>query len=102
MCLSGCSSITELARAMGLALFERAIVPVASHHPLCVVLELWASEVWHYLEISPKKPEFIMYSSYMQGGMNSAISPDESTKPDDSKTLLFVPDTPLRFGAMGL
>ena len=30
----------------------------------------------------------------MQGGMNSAISPDESTKPDDSKTLLFVP-TPL-------
>ena len=36
-----------------------------------------------------------MYSSYMQGGINSAISPDESTKPDDSKTLLFVPDTPL-------
>ena len=36
-----------------------------------------------------------MYSSYMQGGMNSAISPDERTKPDDSKTLLFVPDTPL-------
>ena len=32
-----------------------------------------------------------MYSSYMQGGMNSGISPDESTKPDDSKTLLFVP-----------
>ena len=31
LCLSGCSSITELARAMGLALFERAIVPVASH-----------------------------------------------------------------------
>ena len=23
--------------------------------------------------------------------MNSAISPDESTKPDDSKTLLFIP-----------
>ena len=48
---------------MGLALFERAIVPVASHHPLWgvtppLVLELWASEVWHYLEISPKKPEF--------------------------------------------
>ena len=44
-----------------------------------------------------------MYSSYMQGGTNSAISPDESTTPDDSKTLLFVPDTPpLRFGAMGL
>ena len=40
-----------------------------------------------------------MYSSYMQGGMNSAISPDESTRPDDSKTL---PDNPLRFGAMGL
>ena len=39
-----------------------------------------------------------MYSSYMQGGMNSAISSDESTKPDDSKTLLFVS---LRFGAMG-
>ena len=30
--------------------------------------------------------------------MNSAISPDESTRPGDSKTLLFVPDTPLRFG----
>ena len=27
--------------------------------------------------------------------MNSAISPDESTRPGDSKTLLFVPDTPL-------
>ena len=27
--------------------------------------------------------------------MDSAISPDESTKLDDSKTLLFVPDTPL-------
>ena len=59
VCFSGCSSITELARAMGLALFERAVVPVASHHPLwALVLELWASEVWHYLEISPKKPEF--------------------------------------------
>ena len=43
-----------------------------------------------------------MHSSYMQGSMNLAISPDESTRPDDSKTLLFVPDTPLRFGAMGL
>ena len=43
-----------------------------------------------------------MYSSYMQGGMNSAISPDGSTWPDDSKTLLFVPDIPLKFGAMGL
>ena len=47
---------------MGLALFERAIVPVSSY-PLCggdtpLVLELWASEVWHYLEISPKQPEF--------------------------------------------
>ena len=43
-----------------------------------------------------------MYSAYMQGAMNSAISADESTKLDDSKRLLFVPDTPLRFGAMGL
>ena len=34
--------------------------------------------------------------------MNSAISPDESTKLDDSKTLLFVPDTSLKFRAMGL
>ena len=31
--------------------------------------------------------------------MNSAISPDE-TRPGDSKTLLFVPNTPLRFGAI--
>ena len=35
LCLSRCSSITELhvatCRTMGLALFERAIVPVASH-----------------------------------------------------------------------
>ena len=30
------------------------------------------------------------------------ISPDESTRPDDSKTLLFVPDTLLRFEAIGL
>ena len=43
-----------------------------------------------------------MYSSYMQGGMNSVILPDESTRPDDSKTLLFVPDNSLRCGAMGL
>ena len=33
--------------------------------------------------------------------MNSAISPDDSTKPDDSKTLLFVPDAPCRFGGAG-
>ena len=32
---------------------------------------------------------------YMQGGMKSAISADESTKPDDSRTVLFVPDTPI-------
>ena len=37
-----------------------------------------------------------MNSSSMQGGMNSVISPDENTKPDGSKTLLFVPDIPLR------
>ena len=30
------------------------------------------------------------------------ISPDESTRPDDSKTQLFVPDTPLRFETIGL
>ena len=42
-----------------------------------------------------------MYSAYMQGAMNSAISADESTKLDDSKRLLVVPDTPLSFGAMG-
>ena len=36
-----------------------------------------------------------MYSSYMQGGMNSVISPDESTTPDDSKILLFVLIPPL-------
>ena len=43
-----------------------------------------------------------MCSTYMQGAMNSAISADESTTVDDSKSLLFVPDTPLSFGAMGL
>ena len=43
-----------------------------------------------------------MYSIYMQGGMKSAISADESAKPDDSRTVLFVPDTPLSFRAMGL
>ena len=36
-----------------------------------------------------------MHSAYMQGAMNSAISADESTKHDDSKCLLCVPDTPL-------
>ena len=36
-----------------------------------------------------------MYSSYMQGGMNSVILPDQSTTPDDSKTLLFVLTPPL-------
>ena len=40
-----------------------------------------------------------MYSSYMQGGMNSAISPDESTRPGDSKTLLFVPPLGLELWA---
>ena len=34
--------------------------------------------------------------------MKSAISADESTKPDDSSTVFFVPDTPLSFRAMGL
>ena len=55
LCLSGvASSITELARTMGLELFERAIVPVSSHLRLwgvtpTLVLELGASKVWHYL-----------------------------------------------------
>ena len=52
VCLSGCSSITEAARIMGLALFERASVSDSSNHRL--VLELWASEVGQYLEIPPK------------------------------------------------
>ena len=43
-----------------------------------------------------------MCSTYMQGDMNSEISPDESTMPDDSKTLLFVFDTPLGFGVRPL
>ena len=43
-----------------------------------------------------------MCSAYMQGTMNSAISGDESTTLDDSKSLLYVPDTHLSFGAMGL
>ena len=41
LCLSGGSSITELARTMVLALFERAIVPVSSYpHCGALVLEL--------------------------------------------------------------
>ena len=43
-----------------------------------------------------------MCSTHMQGGMNSATSADESTKPDDSRTVLFVPDTHISFRAMGL
>ena len=43
-----------------------------------------------------------MRSTYMQGVINSANSSDESTMPDDSKTLLIVPDTPLEFGVMDL
>ena len=35
-----------------------------------------------------------MYSAYMQGAMNSAISADECTKLDDSKSLLFLYLTP--------
>ena len=55
VCLSGSSSITEAARIVGLsALFERANVCDSNNcffglTPLG--LELWASEVWHYLEI---------------------------------------------------
>ena len=45
-------------------------------------LELWASEVRHYLEISAKCSE--LCSSYIQEGMNSTISADESTKSSDS------------------
>ena len=41
-----------------------------------------------------------MYSTYMQGGMKSVISADDSSKPNDSKTAHFVPDTPLSFRAM--
>ena len=43
-----------------------------------------------------------MYSTYMQGGMKSAISADESPKPDASSTVPFVPDTSLSFRAMDL
>ena len=60
VCLSGSSFVTEAARIVGLsALFERAdvcdsnkLLPLWVDTPLG--LELWASEVWHYLEISPK------------------------------------------------
>ena len=56
VCLSGCSSITEAARIMGLALFERASVSDSSNHRLwALVLELWASEVGQYLEIPPSQ-----------------------------------------------
>ena len=43
-----------------------------------------------------------MCSTYTLEDMNSAISPGESAIPDDSKTLLFVPDTPFGFGVMDL
>ena len=43
-----------------------------------------------------------MCSTHMQGGMKSPISADESTKPDASRAVPFVPDIPLRFRAMGL
>ena len=43
-----------------------------------------------------------MCSTHMQGGMKSAISVDESTKPDASRAVPFVPGTPLSFRAMGL
>ena len=43
-----------------------------------------------------------MYSIYMQGGMKSAISANEITRPADSRAVPFVPDTPLSFRAMGL
>ena len=44
----------------------------------------------------------IVCSTYMQGDMNLAISPDEHTMPDDSKTLLLVADNPLGFGVVDL
>ena len=37
-----------------------------------LVLELWASEVWHYLEISPKQPEFKVTGYWY--GFNSIYS----------------------------
>jgi len=43
-----------------------------------------------------------MCSTYTQEDINSVILPDESTMADDSKTLLFVPDTPLGFGVIEL
>ena len=51
VCLSGCSSITECTRSMGPApLKDKKSIILA----ICLVLELWASEVKHYLEIIPK------------------------------------------------
>ena len=52
VCLSGCSSITECTRIMGPAPPERQNIYNSSNTgdtPL--VLELWVSEVRHYLEI---------------------------------------------------
>ena len=43
-----------------------------------------------------------MYSTHMQGSMKSAISANESTRPDASRAVPFVPDTHLSFRAMGL
>ena len=55
VCLSGCSSITECTRIMGLAPSEdkKSIILAI---PICgaLGLELWASEVRHYIEIIPK------------------------------------------------
>ena len=100
VCLNGCSSITELARIMGLAPFERVNVSAFSNFRLWGLsfgaMGLSSSALFRSIQ------SLIMCSAYMQGAMNSAISADESTTLDDSKSLLFVPDTPLSFGAMGL
>ena len=55
MCLSGCSSIIKCAGIMRLAPFERLNATDSSKYSLwdgtLTRLELWASEVWHYLEM---------------------------------------------------
>ena len=53
--LSSCSSIMKYTRIMTLAPFERLNVTNSGNYSLwddtLTILELWASEVWHYLEI---------------------------------------------------
>ena len=86
VCLSSCSSISEYTESWNFRLLKgKIILSLFVRMTLPHVLELWASEVWHYLEIYLSLTK---YSTYMQGSIepvSKVCIAHEATMPAASK-----------------